>query len=54
MLPARLDDIGSADILRLVQEKASERKTLEYKEKLTIDTGDQRAQLHAPIVGLFS
>jgi len=49
MLPTRFDDIGSADILRLVEDKTSERKRLEYKEKLTIDTGDQKAEFLADI-----
>jgi predicted HTH transcriptional regulator len=49
MLPDRFDDIGSADILRLVDDKTSERKRLEYKEKLTIDTLDQKAEFLADI-----
>jgi hypothetical protein len=49
MLPVRFDEIGSADILRLVEDKTSERKRLEYKEKLTIDTGDQKAEFLADI-----
>jgi hypothetical protein len=49
MLPVRFDDIGSADILHLVEEKTSERKRLEYKEKLTIETGDQKAEFLADI-----
>jgi hypothetical protein len=44
MLPVRFDDIGSDDILKLVADKAAERKTLEYKEKLNIATGDERAE----------
>jgi Putative DNA-binding domain len=44
MLPARFDDICSSDILRLIDEKTVERKTLEYKEKLSIATGDERAE----------
>jgi hypothetical protein len=49
MLPVRFDDIDSADILRLVEDRTSERKRLEYKEKLTIDTGDQKAEFLADI-----
>jgi hypothetical protein len=44
MLPVRFDDISSDEILRLVEEKTSERKTLEYKEKLMIGTADERAE----------
>ena len=49
MLSARLEDIDSADILRLVNEKTSERRRLEYKEKLNIETGDQKAEFLADI-----
>jgi predicted HTH transcriptional regulator len=49
MLPVRFDDIGSAEVLRLVEGKTSERKTLEYKEKLNIGTGDEKAEFLADI-----
>lgn len=49
MLPARFDEIGSDDILRLVDGKISEHKTLEYKEKLTIGTGDERVEFLADV-----
>jgi hypothetical protein len=49
MLPVRFDDIGSADVLRLVEDKASEHRTLEYKEKLSIDSKDDKAEFLADI-----
>jgi hypothetical protein len=49
MLPVRFDDIGSDDILKLVVDKAAERKTLEYKQKLNIATGDERAEFLSDI-----
>jgi hypothetical protein len=44
MLPVRFDEIGSDDILRLVEEKITERRTLEYKQQLTIDRQDDKAE----------
>ena len=49
MLPVRFEDIRSADILRLVQEKVSEHKKLEYKQRLSIGTGDEKAEFLADI-----
>jgi hypothetical protein len=49
MLPVRFDDIGSDDILKLVTDKATERKTLEYKQKLNIATGDERVEFLSDI-----
>jgi hypothetical protein len=44
MLPIRFDDIGPDDILRLISEKASERKILEYKQALEINPDEKRAE----------
>ncbi|MBB5065067.1 helix-turn-helix domain-containing protein [Granulicella mallensis] len=49
MLPLRFDEIGSEDILKLVAAKNPEQKTLEYKAKLNIDTGDEKAEFLADI-----
>jgi hypothetical protein len=49
MLPVPFDDISSADVLKLVEEKTSERKTLEYKAQLNIGTGDEKAEFLADI-----
>jgi hypothetical protein len=44
MLPTRFDEITAEDILQLVNDKTAERKTLEYKEKLSINTGDEKCE----------
>lgn len=49
MLPIRFEDISAEDILRLVEEKTAEHKTLEYKSKLTIATSDEKAEFLADI-----
>jgi predicted HTH transcriptional regulator len=49
MFPVRFDDISSDDILKLVADKAAERKTLEYKQKLNIAYGDERAEFLSDI-----
>jgi hypothetical protein len=49
MLPLRFDDIGSNDVLQLVEARNPERKTLEYKAKLNISTGDEKAEFLADI-----
>src|ERR1700676_5539338 len=49
MLPIRFHDIGSDDILRLVENKSSERKTLEYKQVLKIGQQEERAEFLADI-----
>jgi hypothetical protein len=49
MLPIRFEDISSADILRLIQDKVSEHKTLEYKQRLSTGTGDEKAEFLADI-----
>jgi hypothetical protein len=37
MLPIRFEDITAEDILRLIADKTSERKTIEYKQALSIE-----------------
>lgn len=49
MLSKSFDNIGSDDIIRLIEDKNPERKTLEYKAKLNINTGDERAEFLADI-----
>lgn len=49
MLPLQFDDIGSDAILKLIEERTPERKTLEYKAKLNINTGDEKAEFLADI-----
>lgn len=49
MLPVRFEDIGPDDILRLVENKISERKILEYKQALNIGGQDERAEFLADI-----
>lgn len=44
MLPVRFDDIAAADLLRLVELKTVERKTLEYKERLSTGNREERAE----------
>ena len=49
MLPIQFDEIGSEHIVALVETGSPERKTLEYKAKLNIATGDDRAEFLADI-----
>lgn len=49
MLPLRFDDITAEDILALIEAKNPERKTLEYKAKLNINAGDEKAEFLADI-----
>jgi hypothetical protein len=49
MFAKRFEEVGSEDILRLVDEKIAERKTLEYKERLAIVTGDEKAEFLSDI-----
>jgi hypothetical protein len=52
MLPARFEDIDSAAILNLIEDRVAERKTLEYKEKLSVATGDEKAEFLSDISSL--
>jgi hypothetical protein len=49
MLPARFDDIGSDDILRLIEDEVEERKRLEYKQALNLINTEDRAEFLADI-----
>jgi Putative DNA-binding domain len=49
MLPIRFEDIGPADILRLLEDRTSERKILEYKQALNIGPDNDRAEFLADI-----
>lgn len=49
MLPLRFDDITGEDIVTLVEAKIPERKTLEYKERLNINTNEEKAEFLADI-----
>ncbi len=49
MLPARFDDITAPDILRLIELKITERKTLEYKERLATGNREERAEFLADV-----
>jgi hypothetical protein len=49
MLPIRFEDIGPDDILRLIEDKISERKILEYKQALTFDGKEDRAEFLADV-----
>lgn len=49
MLRLRFEDIDASDIRRLIDEKTAERKTLEYKEKLSIATGDEKVEFLSDI-----
>jgi hypothetical protein len=49
MLPIRFDDITADDIVRLITDKTSERKTIEYKQALNIGNTDDKAEFLADI-----
>jgi hypothetical protein len=49
VLPISFDDIGPTDIVRLIDYKTSERRTLEYKEKLSIGSIEEKAEFLADI-----
>ncbi len=49
MLPNQFEDIGPDDILRLVENRVSERKVLEYKEALNIGPDNERAEFLADV-----
>jgi predicted HTH transcriptional regulator len=49
MLPIAFDDITPDDIVRLVTDKISERKTLEYKKTLNIGNTDEKAEFLADV-----
>ncbi len=49
MLPIRFEDIGPDDILRLVEDKISERKVLEYKRALAVGGQEDRAEFLADV-----
>jgi hypothetical protein len=49
MLPIWFEDISPEDVLRLVEDKISERKVLEYKQTLNIGGQDERAEFLADI-----
>ena len=49
MLPIRFEDIGPDDILRLIEDRTSERKSLEYKEALNIGPDNERAEFLADV-----
>jgi Putative DNA-binding domain len=49
MLPVQFEDIRPDDILKLVEDKISERRTLEYKEKLSIGNTDEKAEFLSDI-----
>jgi hypothetical protein len=44
MLPIRFEDIGPNEILRLIEDRTSERKVLEYKQALNIGPDSERAE----------
>jgi len=49
MLPIGFDDITSEDIMRLVTDKVSERKTLEFKKTLNIGNTEDKAEFLADV-----
>ena len=49
MLPLRFEDISSDDVVRLVADKVSERKILEYKQALNIRGQEDRAEFLADV-----
>ena len=49
MIPARFDDITADHILRLVEEKISERKTLDYKQALVLNPDEKRVEFLADV-----
>jgi hypothetical protein len=49
MLPISFDDIAPEDIVRLVTDKVSERKTLEFKRTLNIGNTDDKAEFLADV-----
>jgi len=49
MLPIHFEDIGPDDILRLLDDKISERKVLEYKQSLSIGPDSERAEFLADV-----
>ena len=49
MLPIAFEKITSDEIVRLVTDKVSERKTLEFKRSLNIGTTDEQAEFLADI-----
>lgn len=49
MLSIRFDDIAAENILRLVADKISEQKTLDYKQTLNIGGQDDRAEFLADV-----
>jgi hypothetical protein len=49
MLPIRFEDISADNVLRLVEDKISERKILEYKQVLNIGGQEERAEFLADI-----
>jgi hypothetical protein len=49
MLPIPFDDIGPDDILRLIEDKISERKILEFKQALDIGPDNERAEFLADV-----
>jgi hypothetical protein len=49
MLPLGFDDITPEDIMRLVIDKVSERKTLEFKQTLNIGNTDDKAEFLADV-----
>lgn len=49
MLPIRFEDIGPDDVVRLVEDKISERKVLEFKQALNIEGKDDRAEFLADV-----
>jgi predicted HTH transcriptional regulator len=49
MLPMGFDDITPDDIVRLVTDKVSERKTLEYKKTLNVGNTDDKAEFLADV-----
>jgi hypothetical protein len=49
MLPIGFDDITPDDIVRLVADKVSERKTLEYKKTLNVGNTEEKAEFLADV-----
>ena len=49
MLPTSFEDIGPNHISKLIDDKITERRTLEYKEKLTIGNTEEKAEFLSDI-----
>ena len=49
MLPIRFENITATDVLRLIEMKTGERKTLEYKERLAVGGREERTEFLSDI-----